>query len=177
MMLTTVALLLAALPGEARLANFVPRGVHLLDLAEAPPLLEAEVATDTPQSAAELRAEYEALRRSRPSLGAPITIVSIGAAASVLGLTYLLISTSVGLFVGAASPFLVLGLALLGVGMPAVVIGIWMLVNRIRERSHIDAELKALEGRLRQLERERQGPQPLPLTVQRPTPAVLVASF
>lgn len=175
-----LALLVATLPAQASLRDLTPSGVHLLDeglLAQTAPPLEPLPPLEAPPTPAQLKAEYDALKRTRVSLGAPITLMALGGAASVLGITYLVISTSVGLFVGTVSPFLVLGLALLVVGVPLAVIGTWLLFNRIGDRRRIDAELKELEQQLRELEAAPQPPAPPPLQVLGPRPGVLLARF
>jgi hypothetical protein len=126
-----------------------PQGVRLLEdaplLAQAPSLVpEARV------SAAQLQVDLEALRKMRPSVGGGIALVASGATSALLGGLYLGIGASVGTFAGALNPFIVLGAIGLGLGGPLVMIGVWLLYNRIEERNRIDAEMKSLRLQLQQ---------------------------
>ena len=131
-----------------------PQGVRLLDDAPwvaqaAPPLVpSAAPASDAQVSVAQLKADIETLKKARPGLGAGIALVSTGGTASLIGALYLVLST-VGSFGGMLNPFVVLGALGLGVGLPLVVIGVWLLYNRIEERNRIDPELKVLKEQLR----------------------------
>lgn len=137
-----------------------PQSIHLLDdsplLAQvaAPPLLPSSPpATEGQVSARQLQADLDALKRQRPGLGGSITLLAIGGGATVVGALYLLLSTSVGLaFGGGLNPFLLIGALGLGVGVPLLVIGVWLLYNRLEDRRRIDQESKSLRQQLQQIQ-------------------------
>lgn len=175
-----LALLVLTLPAQASLADHLPRGVHLLEpalLAQADaPLLETE-ATSAPVTVEQLQAELSALRRMRPSLGLPVTLVSVGGSSGLLGVLYLAISLAMGSF-AQTTPFLALGLVFLGVGLPLAILGGWFLYHRLGDRTRIDAEVRSLTTQLRQLQAPPGGPPPgaVPVVTVAP-PALLLARF
>lgn len=132
-----------------------PRGVRLLDdapwLAQvAPPLVPADApASDAQVSAQQLQVDLDALKKQRPGLGGGITLVSLGGSTTLLGALCLALS---GLAFGGAgaNPFLIIGAVGLGIGLPLVAIGVWLLYNRLEERKHIDVETARLKQQLRQ---------------------------
>jgi hypothetical protein len=145
-----------------------PQGVRLLDdapvlLAQAPliplPPTEARV------SSAQLQVDIEALRKMRPSVGGGIALVASGGTAALLGGLYLGIGSGLGSLGTAVSPFFVLGAIGLAVGAPLIMIGVWLLWNRIEERNRIDEEMKSLRLQLQQAR-----PPPRPSTPHYPPP-------
>ncbi len=176
-----LTLLVLSLPAQASLADHLPRGVHLVEAtllaqAEPPPLLGADLAP--PVSLKQLQADYDALRRSRPSFGGPITMLGLGGGGSLLGVTYLVVSTSMGLFSG-TTVFLVLGIAFLAVGLPLGIIGAWLLYHRIADRVRLEQEMKALQAQMQELRQTpaQELPPPPPLQVEGPAPRLLLARF
>ncbi len=131
-----------------------PQGVRLLDdaplLAQAPSLVPMVPATEAQVSSAQLQVDIEALRKMRPSVGGGIALVASGGTAALLGGLYLGIGAGLGGFAGAVNPFFVLGAIGLGLGAPLVLIGVWLLWNRIEERARIDEEMKNLRLQLQQ---------------------------
>jgi hypothetical protein len=131
-----------------------PQGVRLLDdaplLAQAPSMVPMVPATEAQVSSAQLQVDIEALRKMRPSVGGGIALVASGGTAALLGGLYLGIGAGLGGFAGAVNPFFVLGAIGLGLGAPLVLIGVWLLWNRIEERGRIDEEMKNLRLQLQQ---------------------------
>lgn len=157
-----LTLVMLSLPGQIG----APRGVHLLDdaplLAQAPPLLPADpVASDAQVSAQQLQVDLDALKKARPGLGGGIALVSTGGGLAALGGLYLGLSAALG-----APLFIIyVGVGLLCVGLPLAVIGLWLLYNRIEDRTRIDAETKVLKEQLRAKQRLDQAvPQQRPVT-------------
>ena len=133
-----------------------PQGVRLLDdspvlLAEiAPPLLPSVAPeSDAQVSAQQLQVDIEALRKQRPGLGGGIALVSAGGSTALLGALYLAISGIAGFGAAAVNPFIIIGAVGLGIGLPLVAIGVWMLFNRLEERKHIDEETTKLKQQLK----------------------------
>jgi hypothetical protein len=133
-----------------------PRGVRLLDdapmlLAEiAPPLLPyVAPPTDAQVSAQQLQVDIEALRKQRPPLGGGIALVTAGGSTALLGALYLAISGVAGVGIAGVNPFIIIGAVGLGIGLPLVAIGVWLLYNRLEERKHIDEETAKLREQLR----------------------------
>lgn len=151
----------------------------------APPLVPSTVApSDAQVSAAQLQVDLEALKRERPSLGAPITLLAVGGSFGLLGAVYLITSAGFGPVLGAVSPLLVLGIIGVGAGVPMLVIGTWLLINRVGERSRIDAEMTRLKGQLQQRRQEERLAPPQqqqmdepPPQVQGPSPTLRLAQF
>ena len=170
----------------------MPAGVHLVDapvlIAQAPPPLvplEPEL-SDAQVSAAQLQVDIEAIRKQRPSLAAPIVLISVGGSLGILGGIYAGLSAAVGTFGGALNPLLIIGIVGLAIGLPMAVIGVWMIINRLETRNRIDAEvvkLRTLLDQRRLQERQNQPtppPGPMQLTppqVQAPTPTMVLAEF
>lgn len=132
-----------------------PQRVRLLEdapvlLAQSPSLVMPVPATEARVSAAQLQVDLEALRKMRPSVGGGIALVASGGTAALLGALYLGIGAGLGSLGSAVSPFFVLGAIGLSVGGPLIMIGVWLLYNRIEERNRIDAEMKSLRLQLQQ---------------------------
>lgn len=131
-----------------------PQGVRLLDdtplLAQAPSVVPLPPASEARVSAAQLQVDLEALRKMRPSVGGGIALVASGGTAALLGGLYLGLGAGIGSLGAAISPFFVLGAIGLGVGAPLILIGVWLLYNRIEERNRIDEEMKSLRLQLQQ---------------------------
>lgn len=177
-----LALLVLTLPAQASLADHLPRGVHLVEpglLAQADAPRLAPELPSAPVTVEQLQAELVALRRLRPSLGLPITLLSVGGGSGLLGVLYLAIGLATGSF-AQTTPFLVLGLVFLGVGLPLAILGGWFLYHRLGDRTRIDAELRSLTTQLRQLQSAPAGPPPPPGAVPVVTvapPELVVARF
>ena len=193
-MLTLVLLSLTSQIGS-------PHGVRLLDdaplLAQiAPPLLPVDGApateaplSDAQVSAQQLQVDIDALKKSRPALGGGIALVSAGGTTALLGALYLAVSgIAGGAFAGGINLFVVIGAVGLGIGLPLVAIGVWLLYNRLEERKRSDDEIGRLKGQLqqKQLQQRQQGPgnpaAPPPMDVpspqvRAPDAAMLIASF
>lgn len=148
-----LTLVMLSLPGQIG----SPRGVHLLDdaplLAQAPPLVPLEPgASDAQVSVQQLQVDLDALKKARPSIGGGIALVTTGGGVAALGALYLALSASLG----APIVIIYVGAALLAVGLPLAVIGIWLLYNRLEDRTRIDAETRVLKEQLRQRQRLEQ---------------------
>lgn len=131
-----------------------PHGARLLDEPSlfvqgpsSPPLIPAEP-SDAQVSAQQLRVDIEALRKQRPGLGLGITLIATGGGVTLLGGLYL--AASAAAFGAVVDAFLVLGVVGLGLGLPLMVIGVWLLHNRIEARQRIDREMRLLKQQLRQ---------------------------
>ncbi|MDP1825790.1 MAG: hypothetical protein Q8L48_21185 [Archangium sp.] len=170
-----------------------PQGVHLLDdaplfaQADAPPPLlpSAAPASEAQVSAQQLQVDLDALKRQRPGLGGGIALVSAGGTVALLGVLYLAVS-SAAFFGGGLNPFLIVGAVCLGVGLPLVAIGVWLLYNRMEERKRIDDETKSLREQLQRMrpttpQQPRQyAPPPSdipPPQVRGPDTTILMAQF
>ena len=168
-----------------------PRGVHLLDdtplLAQVePPLVPAaEPQSQAQVSAQQLQVDLDALKKQRPSLGGGTALVASGGTVALTGAFYLAIS-SLASFGGGINLFIIIGAVGLGIGLPLVAIGIWLLYNRIEDRKHIDEETARLkkELQLRQPQRSPNGPTITPPgldipppQVRGPAPTMLIARF
>lgn len=131
-----------------------PQGVRLLDdtplLAQGSSAVLPVPATEARVSAAQLQVDLEALRKMRPSVGGGVALVASGGTAALLGGLYLGIGAGISSFAGMMNPFFVLGAIGLGLGAPLVLIGVWLLYNRIEERNRIDVEMKSLRLQLQQ---------------------------
>ena len=169
-----------------------PRGVHLLDdtplLAQAaPPLVptaDLQPQSDAQVSAQQLQVDLAALKQQRPSIGGGIALVSAGGTVALLSVSYLGLS-GVAFFAG-INPFIMIGAVGLGVGLPLVVIGIWLLYNRLEERKHIDEQTARLKKELQLRQPQRTPSVPAntppgldlpPPQVRGPAPTMLIASF
>ena len=159
-----------------------PRGVRLLDdaplLAQVapPPLLPAAAPeSDAQVSAQQLQVDIDALRRQRPSLGGGIALVSTGGGVALLGALYLAISGIAGVGGIGVNPFVIVGAVGLGIGLPLVAIGVWLLYNRLEERKHIDEETTRLQKELRSRPAQPRGfsPPTAPPPPEYPPPQVL----
>jgi hypothetical protein len=158
-----LALTLVVLSLPAQIGT--PRGVHLLDdaplLAQAtevapPPLVPAAepAQSDAQVSAQQLQVDLDALKKQRPSLGGGIALVSAGGSVAIVGVLYLAVSP-IAFFGTGINPFLILGAVGLGIGLPLVAIGVWLLYNRLEERKHIDEESARLKKELQQRQPQR----------------------
>lgn len=135
-----------------------PHGVRLLDDAprlaqlDAPPPLvpSAAPASEAQVSAQQLQVDLDALKKQRPGLGGGIALVSAGGTVALLGVLYLAVS-SAAFFGGGLNPFVIVGAVCLGVGLPLVAIGVWLLYNRLEERKRIDDETKSLKNQLQRM--------------------------
>lgn len=168
-----------------------PQGVRLIEdaplLAQAPSLVPPMVpATEAQVSAAQLQVDIEALRKMRPGVGGGIALIASGGTAALLGGLYLGIGAGLGGFAGAVNPFFVLGAIGLGLGAPLVLIGVWLLYNRIEERNRIDEEMKNLRLQLQQARPPSRPSAPAspppsmnvpPPQVMGPDNSMLIASF
>ncbi len=174
----------------------MPQGVHLLDapvlVAQAGPSLlpQAPVPSEADVSAAQLQIDLDGLKRLRPGLGAPITLIIIGGAVSLVSLLYLALSTTLGGFAGGLNPILIIGVVGLAIGLPLAVIGTWLLINRLEDRGRIDTEMARLKRQLQERRLRERAPQqfmppqtpgaplmPLPQVRLGPEPSMLVAEF
>jgi hypothetical protein len=177
-----LALALTLLTGGTDVSIGMPAGVHLL--AEAPPpLLPAEpLLSDAQASASQLQIDIEALRKGRPGLGGAITLISVGGTFAILGAIYAATSAGLGTVLGGINSLLIIGIVGLAIGVPMIVIGVWMIVNRIAERSRTDEEIKRLRVLLderRKQEREFAPPpgQGFAPQVMAPRPSLVLALF
>lgn len=135
-----------------------PHGVRLLDdaplfaQADAPPPLVPSTApaSEAQVSAQQLQVDLDALKKQRPGLGGGIALVSAGGTVALLGVLYLAVSGTAFFGVG-LNPFLIVGVVCLGVGLPLVAIGVWLLYNRVEERKRIDEETRSLKQQLQRL--------------------------
>lgn len=140
-----------------------PQGVHLLDdtplLAQVGPPLTPAPASEAQVSAQQLQVDLDALKKQRPGLGAGIALVSSGGTTALLGGLYLGLSSALGSFAGAVNPLMVIGAIGLAIGLPLVIIGVWILYNRLEERQLIDAETKKLREELKRVQPRPPPPQ------------------
>ena len=160
-----LALTLALLTASS--ADVGTRSARLLDdaplvaQADAPPMVPLEQ-SEAQVSAAQLQVDLDALKKQRPGLGGPITLVALGGGLALTGGLYVLLGATSGGAVSAFSSLMFVGIGALAVGVPMAVIGVWMLVNRLQDRAAIDAESARLRKQLEQQRtRERYAP-PLP---------------
>ena len=175
-----------------------PHGVRLLDdtpllyAQVAPPLIPVEGSpsteapiSDAQVSAQQLQVDIDALKKTRPGLGGGIALISTGGTIAILGVLYLAIS-GLAFFGAGVNPFLIVGAVGLGIGLPLVAIGVWLLYNRMEERKRTDEELGKLKKQLQLKQRERAPSNPSmppppsdfpPPQVSAPDASMLIARF
>lgn len=170
-------------------ADSAPRAARLLD--DAPlvaqvspaPVVPAPEVSDAQVSVQQLQVDIDALRRQRPNLGAGIAFTVSGGGVALFGGFFLFMAAITSAFVPVtANPLFIIGIAGLVIAAPFVVIGVWLLVNRIEERNRIDAELTQLRRQLDQKLREQPpaprrpapGTYPVPQVLDVPPPPSLV---
>ncbi len=144
------------------LAETMPAHVRVLDAGELV-LGQYAPAVGQPESLAQLRAEYAELEASRPSLGLGLGLLIPGG-----------VATLIGLFVVAYAYYvevLIVGLVVMGVGIPLVIIGAILTANAVRHGRDVNARLSALRSRIRNLEANGGGLEaPLPVAPDAPPP-------
>jgi len=141
-----------------------PQGVHLLDDSPLLPSSDAEV------SALQLQADIDGLKKQRPGLGAGVALTIAGGSASLLGALYSALSFAAGV-----PGLLIIGAVGLGIGLPLIVLGAWLLYNRIEVRNRIDEEIVRLrrELQIRKSAAPHQQYHPAPPLLNLPPPQVL----
>jgi hypothetical protein len=121
---------------------------HLLDAPVVAPSSEMAV------SAAQLKVDLAALKRLRPGLGAPITLISVGGGIVGFGVIYVLLSIALTGVSSISTDFLVVLAGIAGaVGGPLLMVGIWLLVDRLEVRSRIEHESARLKRELSAFQR------------------------
>lgn len=175
----TLTVLMLTMTGDvgARSARLLDEPALRLAQVDAPPLVPVEP-SDAQVSAAQLQVDLDALKRQRPGIGGPISLVAIGGSLAILGGVYTLVGASTsGFGVSAVASMIYVGIGLLAVGVPMAVLGVWLLVTRLGDRAAIDAEMKRLRQQLDVArERERVAPTWTP-PVSMVVPALELARF
>lgn len=101
-------------------------------------------------SSPQLQADLAALRRMRPGLGLPITLIIVGGATALAcGLLELMLA---GLgSIGGGTGLTPVAVAAVGasISLPLGTLGSWLLYNRLEERGRLDQETRALRALMR----------------------------
>jgi hypothetical protein len=142
-MFTLALALVASSTTGGLLAETMPSHVRLLDAGDLV-LGQYAAPAGQPQSLAAMRAEYAELEASKPSLGLGLGLLIPGGVSTIIGLSLAAYAVYVEV--------LVVGLVLLGVGIPLVVIGAILVANAVRHGREINAQMSALRYRIRNAE-------------------------
>lgn len=143
-MFTLALALVASSTTGGLLADSMPAHVRLLDAGELVLAQYAPPPPGQPQSLAAMRAEYAELEASKPSLGLGLGLLIPGGVSTIIGLALAAYAIYVEV--------LVVGLVMLGVGIPLVVVGAILLANAVRHGREINAQMSALRYRIRNAE-------------------------
>lgn len=133
-----------------------PQHVRLVD--DAPLLAQVTLspvpmvsAPDEPVPSAQLQADLAALRKMRPSLGLPVTLIIVGgASALVCGFLELMIAGLRGFGGNAGTSPLIVAAVGASISLPIGTLGSWLLYDRLAERGRLDKEARALRLELGQ---------------------------
>lgn len=122
-------------------------------------------------SVPQLQADLAALKRMRVSLGGPVAMFSIGLGLSLFGGMFIVLDTVLIGGFSILSPILVMGFIGAGLGVPLVVLGAWMLWQRIDDRARIEALSQELRRQINEQQRGYRSEVPLRV------PSVTLARF
>ncbi len=104
-------------------------------------------------SVPQLQADLAALKRIRVSLAGPVVMISVGLGFSLFGGMLIALDTVLIGGFSAMSPILVMGIVGVAVGTPLLVLGAWLLWQRLDERSRIEATSRELRLQLNEQQR------------------------
>ncbi|MGV3622657.1 MAG: hypothetical protein ACO1OB_17695 [Archangium sp.] len=143
--------------------------VHSARLLDEPPVFaQVEEAPLPRTSIPQLEVDIRALERMKASFGLVGLCFGLGGGVGLAGGLFLFVAA----ISSAPEAILIAGATMAGIGVGLIAIGVWVLIERINERTRINDTVRELK---QQLAEQRRGGYSLELPVR--TPMTTVATF